>query len=156
MDGQPVTAVVNLEDNSDLKAIQAVLDSLFDEGKESQPEQVIRLRQTVTRAIARTAIELAPSLWGFSPSIFDIIPWKSAKRRETVEERTTQLVKVLTDTGIDPLMFDDLLTNEMDRASRFPILRILTVAPRKDTLPLHYVGASCTKQANIHLERAKS
>ena len=56
-----------------------------------------------------------PNVFGIGISISDIFPKKREERRKTIEERKTQLVKDLTDSGIDPVMFDILLTNEMDR-----------------------------------------
>lgn len=113
-DGETVTAVINLGEGTDVEQIQNILDSIPDE-EEDQTEQISTLRQTAARAVARAAIELVPNVFGIGISISDIFPKKREERRKTIEERKTQLVKDLTGSGIDPVMFDILLTNEMDR-----------------------------------------
>jgi len=134
MDGEPVTAVINLGNGTDITKIQEALDSVPDREEEDQPEQVVRLRQTATRAIVRAAIELVPSFCGISLNLYDLFPKKRAERQKTVEECKTQLVKELTDAGIDPVMFDILLTNEMDRRMKihfgigFLVLTVLFTA----------------------------
>lgn len=115
IDGEPVTAVVNLGQGADVEQVQEVLYAIEEDGEEEQPDRIANLRATATRAIARAAIELTPSLFGLSISLSDIFPKKREEHRKTMEERKTQLVKELTESGIDPVMFDILLSNEMDR-----------------------------------------
>ena len=53
---------------------------------------------------------LAPS-W----DITDLLPWKRGQRKQSLEQRKTELVKELLQSGIDPIAFDVLLSNEMNR-----------------------------------------
>jgi hypothetical protein len=47
-----------------------------------------------------------------------VLPWGARQReevRKSLEEKKTELVKQLLVSGIDPLLFDSLLSNEIDR-----------------------------------------
>ncbi len=115
IDGEPVAAVVNLEQGVDVVQVNKVLDAIEETGKGEQPEQIANLRTAATRAIARQAIELEPTLLGLPTTLSNIIPKKREEHRVSTENKQAELVKKLTDLGIDPVMFDVLLSNEMDR-----------------------------------------
>lgn len=95
-----------------------------------QDKKKASMLATTARALARATLDIHPSIFDFSFSLSDIFSKKRREQRKTLEERKTELVKELTDSGIDPVMFDILLSNEMDRIMklRFGIVfLILTV-----------------------------
>lgn len=65
-------------------------------------------------SIAKLAAEVLTRS-GSLISIEDVIPGRRAERKKSLEEQKTALVKELINSGIDPLVFDALLSNEIDR-----------------------------------------
>jgi hypothetical protein len=62
-------------------------------------------------SVFTSVLALSASAW----TITDLFPSKRAEKKKTVQERTTALVKELSESGIDPVMFDVLLSNEINR-----------------------------------------
>lgn len=63
-------------------------------------------------------IDAAALVSGIIPgagSILNLIPAFRAKRRETIQELTTALVTKLAAAGVDPLLFDSMVSNEINR-----------------------------------------
>ena len=116
-DGVAVTSVVNLGQDADATAVQSILDEIEDGEDQHTPQGVTSLKATATRALVSAAIDLVPmaGFLSFPFSFDDLRPKKRAERQKNLEERKTQLVKELSDAGIDPVMFDVLLSNELDR-----------------------------------------
>ena len=83
------------------------------------PKEVVEKKARETNyGIVLTIAKLAAEFLFSSAQIIsvgDIIPGKRAERKKSLEEQKTALVKELVDSGIDPVAFDVLLSNEIDR-----------------------------------------
>jgi hypothetical protein len=79
--------------------------------EESEPKDKLQTT-TASRLILESAARVAADLI-VGPAFPSInIRWP---QRKSVEEQKTALVKELLEAGIDPLVFDSLLSNEIDR-----------------------------------------
>lgn len=101
-------------------------DSKSGNGDGSNPKPDVAIKTTsddatnrlwtyyISKSLARTA----PSFYEFS-FLSDLarirFPKKTDEIKKTLEERKTALLKELAASGIDPVLFDVLLSNEMNR-----------------------------------------
>jgi hypothetical protein len=67
---------------------------------------------TSVRLIAKLAAEILKQT---SPLIFPFNLWSSEEKRLSLQERQLELLRALSDAGIDPKLFDLLLSAELDR-----------------------------------------
>jgi hypothetical protein len=98
------------------------------ENNEQNPIIEVAMKQTpktavpehLASAIAKVIVSASPATTNLASALLDIremrlSPEKREERRKTIAEETAVLVKALIEAGIDPVAFDALISNEINR-----------------------------------------
>ena len=98
------------------------------ENNEQNPIVEVAMKQTpktaapehLASAIAKVIVSASPATTNLASALLDIremrlSPEKREERRKTIAEETAVLVKALIEAGIDPVAFDALISNEINR-----------------------------------------